>query len=65
MSDHPIAKYALVLVLLSGCVDGTRLALREAEDMERRYAPACEKLGFKPGTEAFGDCLIRMSDRRR
>jgi hypothetical protein len=58
-------RYLLMVLFLSACADGTKVAMREANDMDRRYGKACEQLGFTRGTEAFGNCLIRMSDRRR
>ena len=54
----------LVVLLLSGC-SAQQLALKEVEKMERVYGPACEKLGYKPQTPEFSDCLIKLSDRRR
>lgn len=34
---------------------------REIDEMIQIYGPACEKLGYKNGTDKWRDCILRMS----
>jgi hypothetical protein len=47
-------RYAMILVLLSGC------ALTPEQRAERdisRHGPYCERLGYERGTTAFASCI--------
>lgn len=57
-------RYLLIAFVLVGC-NAQQVAMEKTERMERVYGPSCEKLGYKPGTEQYADCLIKLSDRRR
>jgi hypothetical protein len=60
----------LVLVLfacsLAGCAttaERAAWAQREVEEMMQVYGPACEKLGFEARSDAWRDCVLRLSAR--
>ena len=46
----------IAVVLLNGC------ALRQSiiEDRIASHAPTCAKMGYKPDTDAFRDCQLRL-----
>lgn len=51
-------RYVLLLsVLLAGCV--TAPEDRSAE-LDRRFGTTCKGLGFEKGTQAYGDCVLKM-----
>ena len=50
------AAVALCLLLLAGCV--TQQEIDMADDQE------CQSLGFQLGTEAYGDCRLRLKEIR-
>jgi len=64
-----IFRYALsgvVVILLSGCMTPAERAARaqaEVEEMIKVYGPACEKLGYKPDTDLWRDCILRLAAR--
>ncbi len=47
------------LLLLAACVSPEE---RSAMDTAQRQADGqeCESIGFKPATDAFGDCILRL-----
>src|SRR4051812_33285698 len=44
----------LVAVLATGCLTTS------PEQQAKRYAERCEARGYKPGTDDFKDCLVRV-----
>jgi len=51
------------LLLLAGCASE---AERQAAEQAQLAADQqeCANLGFEPGTEAFGDCLLKLRELR-
>jgi len=50
--------------LLTGCVTPAERAAqveREVEDMIQVYGPACDKLGYRPDTDPWRDCILRLN----
>lgn len=58
---------ALALVaVLGGCATpGERSAQmqREVDMMIAEYGPACERLGYRPDTDGWRDCILRLNSR--
>ena len=55
-----------LLVGLAGCVSTEERSARmqaEVDTMIRTYGPACDKLGYKPESEGWRDCVLRLSAR--
>ena len=54
--------FAIVLVLAGCATTAERSAKmqREADKMIVIYGPACEKLGYKTGTDPWRDCILRL-----
>lgn len=53
-----------LVALLAGCATPAERAAqmqREVDEMIRVYGPACERLGFKGDTDAWRDCVLRLS----
>ena len=53
------------VILLAGCAtqaERAAAAQREVDDMVKVYGPACEKLGYKPNTDGWRDCVLRLAD---
>lgn len=64
---HTIAVLALA-ALLAGCATPAERAAqaeRRAEEMIVIYGPACEKLGYKTGTDPWRDCVLRLDAKDR
>lgn len=38
---------------------------REVETMITVYGPACERLGFKPDSDGWRDCILRLNAAER
>jgi hypothetical protein len=36
---------------------------REVDEMMQVYGPGCEKLGYKPDTDPWRDCVLRLATR--
>lgn len=36
---------------------------RDVEDMMRVYGPGCERLGYKPDSDAWRDCVLRLATK--
>lgn len=56
----------LSILLLAGCATQEQRAAqmqREVEDMVRVYGPACDKLGFRPDTDPWRDCVLRLATK--
>jgi hypothetical protein len=57
---------SLLIMLLAGCTtqaERTARVQRDVDDMIATYGPACEKLGYKRDTDAWRDCVLRLSAR--
>jgi len=53
-------------VMLAGCTTPAEQAAQAERDVDRMvqiYGPACQKLGFKTGTDPWRNCLIGLSQR--
>ncbi len=55
-----------LLALLAGCATPTieqRSAQMQSEvdQMVQVYGPACEKLGYKPGEDAWRECILKLN----
>jgi hypothetical protein len=53
-------------LLISSCATPAQRAAevqRDVDDMIQVYGPGCEKLGFKPDTDQWRDCVLRLADR--
>ena len=57
---------AAVAALVTACATPAERAAavqRDVEDMIRVYGPGCEKLGYKPDSDAWRDCVLRLATR--
>jgi hypothetical protein len=55
-----------VALLLTGCVtqeQRTAQVQRDVQDMIQVYGPGCEKLGYKADTDAWRDCVMKLSTK--
>jgi len=55
------------LAALTGCMTtAERAAMMQAEvdDMVAVYGPACEKLGFQSGSDAWRNCVLGLSAQK-
>jgi hypothetical protein len=56
-----------VLVLLAaGCATPEQRAAqvqRDVDDMIRVYGPGCEKLGYRPDSDPWRDCVLRLATK--
>ena len=53
-------------LLVAGCVtqeQRTAQVQRDVEEMIRVYGPGCEKLGYKAETDAWRDCVMKLSTK--
>ena len=51
------------IALLAGCATPAEKAAqlqREVDQMIQVYGPPCEKLGFKPDTDPWRECILRL-----
>jgi len=60
--------FALVVLMMfgAGCVTQAERAAqvqRDVEEMVRVYGPGCEKLGFKPDSDPWRDCVLRLATK--
>lgn len=58
----------ILMVLLTACATPQERAARverEVEGMITIYGPACDKLGFKPDTDGWRDCVLRLNTAER
>lgn len=51
------------MMLLAGCVSAEQRAAAAA-NQQRIDQAECQRLGFKPGTDAIGDCVLRLREIR-
>jgi len=57
---------AFLTILLLGCATPAERAAHaqaEVEELIKVYSPACEKLGYKPDTDLWRDCILRLAAR--
>ena len=57
---------SVVMIFLAGCVTQAERAAqvqRDVDDMIRVYGPGCEKLGYKPDSDPWRDCVLRLSTK--
>ena len=55
----------LVLFVAACATQAERAAQvqRDVDDMIKVYGPGCEKLGFKPDSDPWRDCIIRLATK--
>ena len=55
----------LVLFIAACATQAERAAQvqRDVDDMIRVYGPGCEKLGYKPDSDLWRDCVLRLSTK--
>jgi hypothetical protein len=55
----------LVLFVAACATQAERAAQvqRDVDDMIMVYGPGCEKLGFKPDSDPWRDCIIRLATK--
>ena len=55
----------LVLFIAACATQAERAAQvqRDVDDMIKVYGPGCEKLGFKPDSDPWRDCIIRLATK--
>ena len=56
----------VVMIFLAGCVTQAERAAqvqRDVDDMIRVYGPGCEKLGYKPDSDLWRDCVLRLATK--
>lgn len=52
--------------LAAGCATPAERAVQlehEMEQMIQQYGPACEKLGYKNGSDPWRDCILRLDEK--
>lgn len=52
---------AASLMLLAGCVSDEEIAAQAAAQRQADEAE-CQRLGFKPNTEALGNCVLKLRE---
>lgn len=55
---------SLAAIWLAGCATPAQQAAqmsREVDSMVQIYGPACDKLGYKNGTDAWRNCVLQLS----
>ena len=55
-----------LLVLVAACATPEQRAARveqEVTAMIQEYGPGCERLGFKPDTDPWRDCVLRLATK--
>ncbi|TAK42675.1 MAG: hypothetical protein EPO27_16540 [Betaproteobacteria bacterium] len=58
-----LAGFSLAAVL-AGCATPAERAAqaeREIDEMIQVYGPACERLGYRGGTDPWRDCVLRLN----
>lgn len=58
-----IAIALTAFLFLAACTTPEERAIRLAEQ-EAADQAQCQRLGFKPGTEAFGNCMLKLVEIR-
>ena len=56
------------LSILAGCASTEERAAavsRDVDDMVSVYGPGCERLGYKPSSDAWRDCVLRLATNDR
>jgi hypothetical protein len=56
----------LTILLSAGCAtqaDRAAQMQREVDDMIAVYGPACEKLGYANGSDAWRNCVLRLNTK--
>jgi hypothetical protein len=53
----------LLSVMLAGCATPQEIELRR-QQQEQADIRSCVELGFKPGTDSFADCRLRLVEMR-
>jgi hypothetical protein len=56
----------IVTAFLAGCATTAERAAdmqRQTNEMIAVYGPACQKLGFKPDSDRWRDCILRLDAR--
>ena len=55
-----------ILCFTAGCATQQERAAavsNDVEDMMRVYGPGCEKLGYKPDSDQWRDCVLRLATK--
>jgi hypothetical protein len=55
-----------ILCFAAGCATQQERAAavsRDVEDMMRVYGPGCERLGYRPDSDAWRDCVLRLATK--
>ena len=65
---NAMRKWIIIVAVLgaAGCATPAERAARwqaEVDIIVTVYGPACEKLGYKPDTDHWRDCVLRLSER--
>ena len=60
--------FALIVLMMfgAGCATQAERAAqvqRDVDDMIRVYGPGCEKLGYKPDSDMWRYCVLRLSTK--
>lgn len=65
MKCHRIVLVALIATLGACATPAERAAAmeREIDRMVQIYGPACSKLGYKPDTDGWRDCVLNLNDQ--
>jgi hypothetical protein len=53
-------------MLIVGCAtpaDRAAQVQRDVEEMIRTYGPGCERLGFRPETDQWRDCVLQLATK--
>jgi hypothetical protein len=63
---NPVFAALAIVAALAGCATPEQRAAQwqaEVDQMITVYGPACEKLGYKPDSDPWRECLLRLSAR--
>jgi hypothetical protein len=58
----------LLMLAAAGCATQEERAAavqRDVEDMVRVYGPGCERLGYKPDSDPWRECVLRLATSDR
>jgi hypothetical protein len=58
-----IVLWMTIAAVLAGCATPAERSVKmqhEADKMVVIYGPACEKLGYKSGTDPWRNCILRL-----
>ena len=59
---------SLLVLFIAGCATQAERAAqvqREVDDMVKVYGPGCERLGYRPDSDEWRECVLRLATNDR